>query len=183
MILWRKVMTEGKYGSMDPRREKLKLKLIVDEDLIIHIINYLQRDYEAMTDQLEIELDNEGNEIGIADVKARLRNKYNKLKKYLKSKTEKGDDHDGEETALFAGKPKFKGQCLNCKKWGHKSVDCRDKISNANKFGKNDDQNNGSKFNGECFYCKKKGHHESDCFKKKNDEKQNGDESANAATV
>jgi hypothetical protein len=41
-----------------------------------------------------------------------------------------------EYSDSFAGKSKFKGRCLHCEKWGHKSVDCRDKISNANKFGK-----------------------------------------------
>ena len=156
-------------SGLEVIRQKLKNMnyIISDEDLIIHIINNLPRDYEAMTDQLEIELDNEENEIGIADVKARLQNKYNNLKKYLKVKSDKSEENEGEETALSAGKMKFKGQCLHCGKWGHKSVDCRDKISNGNKFGKSGDQKSGSKFDGECFYCKKKGHRATDCFKKK----------------
>jgi gag-polypeptide of LTR copia-type len=73
-------------SSLEVICQKLKNMnyIISEEDLFINIVNNLPRDYEAMTDQLEIELDNESNDIGITDVKARLQNKYNKLKNVFK---------------------------------------------------------------------------------------------------
>jgi hypothetical protein len=45
--------------------------IILDDDMMIHIINYLTKEYEAINDQLETEMDTEFNELSLMDVKSR----------------------------------------------------------------------------------------------------------------
>ena len=157
---------------------------ITDDQLIVHIIHSVQlKEYDAIMDQLQNEFDTGTAKPDLNAVKDRLRNKFNRMKRNIKGKSDSddSDDETNEESALYAGNKKFKGQCTHCGKWGHKSVDCFDKKGNK---GKSYDSNK-PKFNGKCYYCNKIGHRASDCFKKKKDNGENKEdkesENANAA--
>jgi hypothetical protein len=79
--------------------------IILDENMLIHIIINIANEYEAITNQTE--MDNEFNELSLKDVKNRFRTKMRK----------KNKSRDSDETALFGGK--FKGHCNFCGKYGH----------------------------------------------------------------
>ena len=117
---------------------------VSDMDMMIHIINNLPKDYDAITDQLEIELDGKfGYTLDISNIREWLRNKFNKIKRRLNVKDKydlEGEDDEREEKAVSASiKKDFKGCCSHCGKWGHRGSDCRDK--------KNDDMNEVNKEN------------------------------------
>jgi Reverse transcriptase (RNA-dependent DNA polymerase)/gag-polypeptide of LTR copia-type len=154
--------------------------VITEEDMMIHIINNLPQEYDAITDQLEVELDSKkGYQLSVPKIKERLRNKFNKMKKRIGKEPNKDHDYDEEkEERALTMKAKFKGQCTHFGKWGHKSSDCRDKKKNEeanfvqNEKGHSTQNTDESrKFIGECFYCHKMGHRMADCRKKKFDEK------------
>jgi len=88
--------------------------VIPDEDLIIHILNNLPKEYLSVVKQLE-----EGIEtLTLEKVRDRLRMKFQRLK-------QESEEPGTEETALIAQpKGKFKGRCGNCGKFGHKRADC-----------------------------------------------------------
>jgi hypothetical protein len=99
-------------------------------------------------------------------------------KRVGKEPNEGNDDDEEKEERALTMKAKFKGQCTHCGKWGHKSLDCRDKKKKEeanfvqNEKGHSIQNTDGSrKFIGECFYCHKIGHRMADCRKKKFDEK------------
>lgn len=178
-------LTSGKkdpdewISGLEVIRRKLKAMNhpISDMDMMIHVISNLPKEYDAITDQLEVELDGDtGSKIDMAEIRNRLRSKFNKLKRRF-SKDE--DDEDKNEKALSAAAKKgFKGRCSHCGKWGHKSADCRNKNDPEDK---KEEQQDKKKFDGECFYCKKKGHRASECRKKIHDEKNKKNENANNA--
>ena len=70
----------------------------------------------------------------------------------------------------YKGKPKkrFKGDCRNCGKQGHKSADCRSKPSGEapGKGGGDKEKNK----NVTCYNCQEKGHYARECPKKKKNE-------------
>ena len=69
---------------------------------------------------------------------------------------------DRIESALFLST--FTGRCLNCRKFGHKSVDCPEKnYKIIIKTTKKEHKKKGS-FNGKCFHCGKWGHPKSQCW-------------------
>lgn len=55
-------------------------------------------------------------------------------------------------------KPKFIGNCFNCKKIGHQAHECKSKKS---------DSSTKSRFEGHCYNCKKYGHRAHECRSKK----------------
>jgi hypothetical protein len=60
-----------------------------------------------------------------------------------------------------------------CHKWGHKGTYCHSK-------DKKQASNTYKKFEGECHNCHKKGHMKKDCFKKKNNEKDQGNQASDS---
>ena len=93
---------------------------ISDNDLMIHVLNYLPRKYDIEKHDCEKEL-----EAGKLDM--------TKLREALGSRfaiefDEEEDHQETEERALFA--KQFKGQCNYCGKWGHKAADCCKKKKN-----------------------------------------------------
>jgi hypothetical protein len=70
---------------------------ISDMDMMIHVINNLPKEYDAITDQLENEIDNKTLDMG--DVRQRLRSKYNKMKIRYSKDT---DDDNSKEKSLTA---------------------------------------------------------------------------------
>lgn len=163
--------------------------VITEEQLMVHIIHSIfVSEYDGILDQLQNEFD-AGNKVDLNIIKDRLRNKFNRIKRKNKSyKDEDNDDSEEEEaneTALYAGGKKFKGQCSHCGKWGHKSVDCRDKKNNKTAFGNEskttNTNENKSKFPFNCYNCGKKGHRASDCRNKRKGNNENSSENANAA--
>ena len=83
------------------------------------------------------------------------------------------------EYAYYMG-TKFKGKCHWCGKIGHKSSECRLRISgkpkaNTQEKGKENENNSSTKVNRKnlfCTFCKIKGHDVSECRKKKRQENQ-----------
>lgn len=170
--------------------ERMKAELTVmkdtmtDEDLIIHVLVNLTKEYEIESTLLKRDLDNDPTKVTIEYVKDRLREKYSSLKTELKF-SDDNNNGKGEESALFANK-QFKGKCSNCGMWGHKGSDCRRKegSNNNTSTSNNNNNNNGQftkkpRFNGNCRYCNKFGHKEQDCFTKKNNKSKS--ESANVS--
>ena len=126
---------------------------ISDDDLMIHVLNYLPRKYDIEKHDCEKEL-----EAGKLDM--------TKLREALGSRfaiefDEEEDHQETEERALFA--KQFKDQCNYCGKWGHKAADCREKKKNEG--------GGRSRTTLTCNYCGKTGHKEKDCWKKKRDER------------
>lgn len=157
-------------ANLEKMRQQLRVMgdTMTEEDLIIHIINNLPKEYENLTDSIELDLDDEFSKINIEEVKKRLRSKFNKLKKRLNISDAK-DGNGEEESALFV--KAFKGRCHSCGKWGHKGSECQEKAKDTNLGFKQSKGHNGKpKFDGECNYCKKYGHREVDCFKKKREQ-------------
>ena len=128
---------------------------ISDEDLLIHVINNLPKEYEALVDNFEKELD-EGK-LTIEDMRLRLSTKFQRMEKYGKRNNQKGD---GEATALTAVVNKPKKECRFCGKKNHLEKNCWFNPKNMNK-NKNDSKN--KKFTGECYICGKTGHKAIDC--------------------
>jgi gag-polypeptide of LTR copia-type len=175
-------MTENRdpdqwISDLERLRSKLKLlkSEISEEDLMVHIINYVGHQYSNIADHMETDLDK--RTLTLDDVKSRLRAKYNRLK----NRQEHTKSHD--ESALTAYAKQYKGRCNKCGNWGHKGADCKTKTPNHNPgYQKQDssykkqehanlantnpdhgtatgtDSGNGTFFSGACNYCKIKGH-------------------------
>lgn len=161
---------------------------ITDDQLMVHIIHSIYvSEYDGILDQLQTEFDSAtGTKPDLNAVKDCLRNKYNRIKRKFKNHKEEDDDSEEEEsneTALYAGGKKFKGQCTHCGIWGHKSVDCRDKKSDKPTYGENKNTSEGkTRFPFKCYNCGKVGHRASKRRnKKKNYNNKNVSESANTA--
>jgi hypothetical protein len=155
-----------------------------DTRFIVHIITNLPEEYEAVTDLIEVELEQAYSTLDLEDVRERLRNKYQKMKSRWKASsgksqvpTTRASGKSTEEKALAAGVTK--GKCWTCGKYGHKSRNCTEKRQES---GTSTSTSENTKY---CGYCKKHTNHTiEDCYKRKNAEKkkQQQAEKANAAT-
>ena len=158
--------------------EDLRLRLddmgwpITDDQFMVKILNSLTSEYTNQMEYLERELDKTGDEkLTIKKIRSELSLRYERITK----NAQKSDNGYKGETALFAGG--FKGRCHNCGKYGHKSVDCRDK----NNSGGGGGDTGGGGFQGKCYKCHKKGHKARDCMKGKNNESGDSGEIAEVA--
>jgi hypothetical protein len=119
----------------------------------------------------------------IEEVRTELNLRFERLKKHDKPM----------EHAYYMG-AKFKGKCHWCGKIGHKSVECRQRITGKPKYEENNlnhknqqnKNNNNSSYNNNngntnnnnsnkrkelfCSYCHKKGHEINECRKKKRED-------------
>ena len=79
------------------RRKFINMKVqITEEDMMMHVINHLPKEYDAICDQLETELNStNGYKLDMIIIRERLRNKFNKLKR--RTKDEEDDEKEGEE--------------------------------------------------------------------------------------
>jgi hypothetical protein len=111
------------------RRLKACGHVLTDDDIIIHVISNMPRDYDAICDQLENELGDEDlkKKVAIQEVKNRLRNKYNKLKMRIKTIDDTSDGPNEKLMAIKNFKKTFKGKCYNCGKYGHRISECTEK--------------------------------------------------------
>ncbi len=139
------------------RQQLLNLKYkMSDEDLIIHILNNMTKEYENLVERLETKVD----VLNITQLKTEIRQKYQRIKKY-------NEGHGDEEKVLAAYKPnKFKGNCTYCGKPGHSENYCFQKKNNQPK-----NNNYGMKNKKYCSFCKKTNHNTVDCFLKANKKK------------
>ncbi len=167
-------------------RQKLKVMKseITDEDMMIHILNNLPKEYENLVEVAEQKLDDKSDPLDLEGLKTLLRRKYQRIKRL-------DSENDKEEEALLT-RGTYKGRCHKCGQWGHKRADCksngtsnhRNKSNNNRVQGNNNNNNQEAKkpkFNGNCNYCKKRGHKEVDCFKKKREEGNKNKETASNA--
>ena len=127
-----------------------------DEEVIAHILNKLPPEYSEVVTNVE-----GMSSMTLRDVKAKIRAFY---KRKLK------DKQTTQEHAMYAN-GKFKGDCRNCGKQGHKASECHSKSNVAGDKGQKE-KKSGIK----CFNCNKyAGHYAKDCpeskKKKATDEK------------
>lgn len=144
-------------GTYDPDEWFIKLDLIrnrmtqinakfekEDEEVIAHILNKLPAEYSEVVTNVE-----GMSSMTLRDVKAKIRAFYKRKFK---------DTNTAKELAMTAG-GKFKGQCRNCGKQGHKASECRSKSNVAGDKGQKD-----KKTGVKCFNCNKfAGHYAKDC--------------------
>jgi hypothetical protein len=101
--------------NLELKRRRLKTlgATIEDDDIILHILNNLPKEYETVVELCEEDL-SRGN-VNLQTVKERIRARYTRLQKAI-------DDPD-DAVALMM-KTQFKKACTVCGKIGHKGVDC-----------------------------------------------------------
>ena len=101
--------------ALELKRRRLKTlgATMEDDDVILHILNNLPREYETVVELCEEDL-SRGN-INLATVKERIRARYSRL--------QKANDNPDEAVALMM-KSQFKKSCNVCGKFGHKGSDC-----------------------------------------------------------
>ena len=159
--------------------EALKVRLsdmdyeVTDKTLILRILNSLTKDYEIEVKMLEHrmqQLKEANKELTITDVRTELSLRYERLT------AQKPVQAKQVEYAFYMGS-KFKGKCHWCGKIGHKSTECRLRISgkpkvNDHKESENNSNTKGNRKNLFCTFCKIKGHDVSECRKKKRQENQ-----------
>jgi gag-polypeptide of LTR copia-type len=155
---------------------------ISDKSLIIHILNNLNDQYEMEVKILEYRmqtLKEDNKEMNIEEVRTELNLRYERLKV---------DKTAPVDHAYYMG-TRFQGKCNWCGKIGHKSNECRIRLSGKPKLEENEhgsnnnfrNNNNNNNINGNnndfnkgksltCIYCHKKGHDISECRKKKREE-------------
>ena len=183
------------FAKLESLRLEMKLmKHVIDDDTMIAQIIY---NTQPSIYNTTIEILTREQSIGTAapkliDIKNEFRQVYSKYMLTHGKKT--------NETALVVKTPqqgprtggsggprfhkKFKGDCKQCGKKGHKSSDCWEKDSNKSKrpaTWKSPSSVNNEAANVasttparyHCTYCKKDNHTEDRCFKKKKDEEQN----------
>jgi len=101
--------------SLELKRRRLKTlgSTIEDDDMILHILNNLPKEYETVVELCEEDL-SRGN-INLQTVKERIRARYTRL--------QKANDNSDDAVALMM-KSQFKKACTVCGKIGHKGTDC-----------------------------------------------------------
>jgi len=138
-----------------------------DEDLLVHVLNGLPKEYEVQQSKMEDRLGSTSNPLTIQDLRDELNLKFMRMKK-------SEQDQNGEEAdkALSTMGKKSKTKCRHCGKFGHKSTSCWDVVGKPENKETTDrtGTKTGTKFNGNCFYCKKPGHRQVDCRIKKKEE-------------
>ena len=92
---------------------------VSDEDMMIHVLNYLPREYDIERHDCEKELG--ASTLNMTKLREALGSRY--AIEY--DKDDENLDEDNQEKALFA--KQFKGKCNYCGKWGHKAADCNEK--------------------------------------------------------
>jgi gag-polypeptide of LTR copia-type len=108
-------------------RQRLKsLKVNVDdEDLVIHILNNLPKEYDSLVESIEENL-NKGadEEVTVKRVRERVRARFRRMA------LRHSDPDTQEDVALLASGKKVKTRCGQCGKIGHKKEDCWDNPKN-----------------------------------------------------
>ena len=101
--------------QLELKRRRLKNlgATIEDDDLILHILNCLPKEYETVVELCEDDL-SRGN-INLVTVKERIRARYARLQKV---------SEDSDEAVALMMKSQFKKACTVCGKIGHKGPDC-----------------------------------------------------------
>ncbi len=155
---------------------------ITEKALIIHILNSLTPEYVIEIKMLEHrmqQLKDVNKELTIEDVRLELNLRYARMK--LNSTMPK--ESKVVEYANYMGS-RFRGKCHWCGKIGHKSVECRLRISGKPKMsndGKSEQSTKSSNSENQstlssditnrknkfCTFCKNKGHTVQECRKKK----------------
>ena len=114
---------------------------ISDNDLIIHILNNLPKEYKNLVESELREL----SSINLDGLRERINAKYKQLKKYKdedeNKEKEKAMIHKGKQEKAFFTR-QFKGWCDLCSKWGHKKADYRHNNNNNN-----NNNTNGNNYN------------------------------------
>jgi hypothetical protein len=90
---------------------------ITDEDMMIHILNNLPKEYENLVEVAEQKLDDKSDPLDLEGLKTLLRRKYQRIKRL-------DSENDKEEEALLT-RGTYKGRCHKCGQWGHKRADCK----------------------------------------------------------
>ena len=183
------------------RRLKVLKISIEDDDMILHILNNLPKEYATTIEICEEDLSI--NKLDLETLRARLRSKY---QRYQREKTE-----SKTEPVALIGQRQYKGLgCNHCGKPGHASKDCWELEENKkkkeeyqkkrqgnnnnggnnnnhnnngnnnrnnNRFQQNNNNNNRRNWNGpRCFNCNQLGHKADRCDQpKKNDNNNNKD--------
>jgi hypothetical protein len=101
--------------SLELKRRRLRTlgATMEDDDMILHILNSLPKEYETVVELCEEDL-SRGN-ISLTMVKERIRARYKRL---LKANS------DEQEAIALMAKTQFKKACTVCGKIGHKGADC-----------------------------------------------------------
>ena len=101
--------------SLELKRRRLKTlgATMDDDDMILHILNSLPKEYETVVELCEEDL-TRGN-INLTTVKERIRSRYKRLLK---------TNSDEQEAIALMAKTQFKKACTVCGKIGHKGADC-----------------------------------------------------------
>jgi len=113
--------------SIRSRLEDMNLKM-TDEDLLMHVLNNLPKEYEIQQSKLEDRLSSTSNPLTIEDVRNELNLKYMRMKKSQTDST--GDE---AEKALTTVSKRNKTKCRHCGKFGHKSTSCWDVVGKPEK--------------------------------------------------
>lgn len=101
--------------QLELKRRRLKTlgAVIEDDDLILHILNHLPKEYETVVEMCEEDLSRD--KISLKTVKERIRARFTRLQKIME---------DPDEAVALMMKSQFKGACTVCGKIGHKGSDC-----------------------------------------------------------
>jgi len=92
---------------------------ISDEDLFVHVLNSLPKEYEVQINKLEEQFGSVKNPLTIQD----MQNKLNMKFAQLKHQSEEQSEIDQVLVAFHF----YKEKCENCGKFGHKSMECHSK--------------------------------------------------------
>ena len=112
--------------KLEIMQKRLKLVRVdtTDEEIFMHVLNNLQKEYEMLVSILEHKLNLPNAMLSLSRLCVELRTTYQHLN--IVSKKENHDE------AYVSYKP-FKGRCHNCGKIGHKFQQCRlNKDNNKN---------------------------------------------------
>jgi gag-polypeptide of LTR copia-type len=90
---------------------------VSNEDMMVHILHNLPKEYENTIEIMEIELEN--GKLNLNKMRERLRNKFTRF-----DAQEKKDDSDTALVAKNGLKPIYKKQCYNNGEIGHTGYDC-----------------------------------------------------------
>ena len=130
-----------------------------DRDFMVKILNNLPPEYDVILDGLENRLildESDSNALTIESIRDKINNCYEHIN---------AQDKIVEEKAHYANyKKPYKGRCLFCGEYGHKSGDCPEKKKPPERADEVlEESSNG--FKGECWYCNKNGHKAGQCKK------------------